>query len=289
MRKKLICLVLFLCLFTGGCAAADGLTVTATFYPIYLAAINVCRGVEGVSVTCLAPPTAGCLHDYQITSMERRTLADSDVILANGAGLESFLEKLLPQLKGTVIEAAEGIELLPSHEDEWNPHVWVGVSGAIREAENIAAGLAAADPAHADEYAANCAAYTAKLLELKEETAAALAPCAGKSIVTFHEAFDYYAAEFGLTVAAVVQHEEGDAPSAREIAETVQIIREKDVCALFAEPQYTDESIDLIARETGLPVYLLDPVVSGEADPDDTDAYLRIMRQNLSTLLEALE
>ena len=69
----------------------------------------------------------------------------------------------------------------------------------------------------------------------------------------------------------------------------MQIIREKDVCALFAEPQYTDESIDLIARETGLPVYLLDPVVSGEADPDDTDAYLRIMRQNLSTLLEALE
>ena len=63
MRKKLICLVLLLCLFTGGCAAADGLTVTATFYPIYLAAINVCRGVEGVSVTCLAPPTAGCLHD----------------------------------------------------------------------------------------------------------------------------------------------------------------------------------------------------------------------------------
>ena len=47
MHKKLICLVLFLCLFTGGCAAADGLTVTATFYPIYLAAINVCRGVEG--------------------------------------------------------------------------------------------------------------------------------------------------------------------------------------------------------------------------------------------------
>ena len=112
---------------------------------------------------------------------------------------------------------------------------------------------------------------------------------AGKSIVTFHEAFDYYAAEFDLTVAAVVQHEEGDAPSAREIAETVRIIREKGVCALFAEPQYTDESINLIARETGLPVYLLDPVVSGEADPDDADAYLRIMRRNLATLLEALK
>ena len=66
-------------------------------------------------------------------------------------------------------------------------------------------------------------------------------------------------------------------------------IREEGVCALFAEPQYTDDSIDLFARETGLPVYLLDPVVSGEADPDDFDAYLRIMRQNLETLLEALQ
>ena len=173
-------------------------------------------------------------------------------------------------------------------------HRGAGAEGNDRRLQNVAehgldAGLAAADPAHADEYAANCAAYTAKLRELKEETAAALAPCAGKSIVTFHEAFDYYAAEFGLTVAAVVQHEEGSAPSAREIADTIQIIRDKDVRALFAEPQYTDESIDLIARETGLPVYLLDPVVSGEADPDDTDAYLRIMRQNLATLLEALE
>ena len=289
MRKKLVCLLLLFCLLLGGCAAAEGLTVTATFYPVYLAAINVCRDVEGVSVACLAPPTAGCLHDYQITSAERRTLADSNVILANGAGLESFLEKLLPQLKGTVVEAAEGIELLPGHEDEWNPHVWVSVSGAIREAENIAAGMAAADPAHAGQYAANCAAYTEKLRALKEETAAALAPCAGKSIVTFHEAFDYYAAEFGLNVAAVVQHDEGSAPSAREIADTVKTIREEGVCALFAEPQYTDESINLIARETGLPVYLLDPVVSGEADPDDFDAYLRIMRQNLETLLEALQ
>lgn len=289
MSKKIICALLLFCLSLGGFAAAEGLNVTATFYPLYLSAINVCRGVDGVSVSCLTPPTAGCLHDYQITSAERRALADSDVIIANGAGLESFMEKLAPQLDGAVIEASDGIDLLPGHEDEWNPHVWVSVSGAMQQAENIAAGLAAVDPAHADTYAANCAAYLEKLRLLQEETAAALAPCAGKSIVTFHEAFDYYAAEFGLNVAAVVQHDEGSAPSAREIAETIAIIREQNVTALFAEPQYSDDSVDVIARETGLTVFELDPAVTGEAIADDYDAYLRIMRQNLAVLLEALQ
>lgn len=289
MPKKIICALLLVCLSLGGFAAAEGLNVTATFYPLYLAAINVCRGVDGVAVSCLTPPTAGCLHDYQITSAERRALADSDVIIANGAGLESFMEKLAPQLDSAVIEAAAGIDLLPGHEDEWNPHVWVSVSGAMRQAENIAAGLSAADPAHADAYAANCAAYLEKLRVLQEETAAALAPCAGKSIVTFHEAFDYYAAEFGLNVAAVVQHDEGSAPSAREIAETIAIIREQNVTALFAEPQYSDDSVDVIARETGLTVFELDPAVTGEAIADDYDAYLRIMQQNLAVLLEALQ
>ena len=289
MSKITVCLLLAVCLLTAACgAASEGIAVTATFYPIYLATINIARDVEGVEVTCLTPPEAGCLHDYQMTAADRRALAESDVVVFNGAGLETFLEKLLPQLDAVTVEASAGIELLPGHESERNPHVWVSISGAVAQAQNIARGLAAADPQHAEQYEANCEAYVAKLETLRQETASALAPYAGAKIVTFHEAFDYYANEFGLQVAAVVQHDEGNAPSAREIAQVLAIIEEQGVSALFAEPQYADDSIDLIARETGLPVYELDPVVSGEADPEDFDAYLRIMRQNLQTLLEAL-
>lgn len=292
MSKLAVCLCLIGCLLLGACGAAENqLTVTATFYPLYLATLNIARGVEGVSVGCLTPPTAGCLHDYQITSYDRRILSASEVIVQNGAGLEAFLDKLLPQLDASVIDASEGVALLPGREEgeSVNPHVWVSVSGAMAQAENIARGLAKADPAHADAYRANCEAYVASLTALKEEMATALAPVAGAKIVTFHEAFDYFAREFGLEIAAVVQHEEGSAPSAREVADTVETIRAQGVRALFAEPQYTDESIGLIARETGVPLYTLDPAVTGEADPGDYDAYARIMRQNAQTLLEALQ
>ncbi len=289
MSKITVCLLLAVCLLTAACgAASEGIAVTATFYPIYLATINIARGVEGVEVSCLTPPSAGCLHDYQMTAADRRVLADSDVVVFNGAGLETFLDKLLPQLDAAAVDASEGISLLPGRESEQNPHVWVSVSGAIAQAQNITRGLAAADAEHAEQYEANCEAYVEKLEALRQETASALAPFAGAKIVTFHEAFDYYADEFGLQVAAVVQHDEGNAPSAREIAEVLSIIEEEGVCALFAEPQYADDSIDMIARESGLPVYELDPVVSGEADPEDFDAYLHIMRENLQTLLEAL-
>lgn len=117
---------------------------------------------------------------------------------------------------------------------------------------------------------------------------ALLAPCEGMPIITFHAAFDYLAQEFGLRVVAVVETDAGSAPSAQELANVAEIAREEGVKALFAEPQYDDASVDILARETGLPVYLLDPVVSGEADAEDYDAYLRIMLENAQTLCEAL-
>ena len=70
-----------LCLPACGCAQEETLTVTATFYPLYLTAINIARDVEGVEIVCLAPPQAGCLHDYQMTAADRCALADSDVVI----------------------------------------------------------------------------------------------------------------------------------------------------------------------------------------------------------------
>ena len=283
-----------LCLPACGCAQEETLTVTATFYPLYLTAINIARDVEGVEIVCLAPPQAGCLHDYQMTAADRCALADSDVVIQTGAGREAFRDELLPTLTATVVDASAGVTLLEDahhehgHETACNPHVWVSVAGAMAQARNIADGLAQADPAHAQAYKANCEAYLASLEELQEQMHALLAPCEGMPIITFHAAFDYLAQEFGLRVVAVVETDAGSAPSAQELANVAEIAREEGVKALFAEPQYDDASVDILARETGLPVYLLDPVVSGEADAEDYDAYLRIMLENAQTLCEAL-
>lgn len=276
--------VVLLCLSAGPAGAAS-LRVVTSFYPLYVAALNVTEGVEGVEVTNLASPHVGCLHDYQLTPADMRRLVEADVLLVNGAGMESFLDKVVresPELK--IVQVSEGIPLL-----EGNPHVWVGFEGAGCQVENIASALAKASPENAEAFRKNAAAYRAKMAALETRARQALAPCAGMPIVTFHEAFPYFARDFGLTVAGVIEREPGTEPGARELADMVILVRSKDVKALFTEPQFSDASAKVIARETGTRVYQLDPVVTGPSDPAQArDQWLVAMEKNVSVLVEAL-
>lgn len=265
-------------------AEAKPLEVLTSFYPMYVSALNVVGDTPGVEVSCLAPPYVGCLHDYSLTAGDMKKLAGADIFIANGAGMETFIGKAVkqsPSLK--VIEASKGIAFGD------NPHVWVGISGAIRQVENIAGGIAAADPAHAGAYRTNAAAYVAKLEALRAEMHAALDGLKSRDIITFHEAFPHFASEFKLTIAGVIEREPGSEPNARELAETIETVKKKNVRALFAEPQYPSKCAQVIERETGIPVSILDPVVSGPREPAKArDAYLDAMRKNLAVLRKAL-
>ena len=265
--------------------ANQSLRVVTSFYPVYVAVLNVTAGIPGVEVSNLASPHVGCLHDYQLTAGDVRRLADADLLLVNGAGMEPFLGKVAQQSPGVrVVGVSEGIALLDD-----NPHVWVSLEGARRQTENIAAALAAAAPDRADAFRANASAYNASLSALEEKMRAALAPYAGTPIVTFHEAFPYFARDFDLDLAGEIEREPGAEPSARDLADTVKLVRERKVKALFAEPQFPDKSAQVVARETGVRVYSLDPVVTGPSDPEEArGAYLRAMEKNLEVLQEAL-
>ena len=103
--------------------------------------------------------------------------------------------------------------------------------------------------------------------------------------MTFHEAFPYFAEEFDLHIVKVVNREPDSQPSARELAETIRLVEEAGVAAVFAEPQYPESAADIIAVESGAVVYTLDPVTTG---PDDKNAYLDAMEQNMETLVQAL-
>ena len=107
-----------------------------------------------------------------------------------------------------------------------------------------------------------------------------------RDIVTFHEAFPYFAKEFNLNIVGVIEREPGSEPSAKELQETIEQVKKLKVKALFAEPQYPAKAAETIAKETGSKVYTLDPVVTG---PMDADAYINIMDSNLKILEEALK
>ena len=237
----------------------------------------------------MTKPQTGCLHDYQLMTEDMKTLENADAFVINGAGMEDFMDKVTEQQKNLkVIDASRGIKLIHDEEGD-NPHVWLSVTDAIQQVRNIADQLKEADPAHADAYEKNAAAYIEKLTSLKTEMHAALDNVPHKDIVTFHEAFPYFAEEFHLNIIGVVEREPGTEPTPTELQETIEQVKGLSAKVLFTEPQYSPAAAETIARETGAKIYTLDPVVTGEATPAAKDAYLDTMRKNMNTLKEALQ
>lgn len=305
MKKRgaaLLLALLFAALCAGGCAAQESgvFPIVTSFYPMYLLTLNVAEGIEGVSVHNMADQTVGCLHDYQLQTRDVATLEDARALIVNGGGMERFMDKVFSlRADLPVIEASAGIDMLASseahdhgdeahddHEDgEANAHVWLDPKLAARQVENIAEGLAAADPAHAGAYRANALAYAERLMALDEELAGQLAPLKDMPIVIFHEGFAYMAKAYGLSVVGVVEHEESDEPGTREIAQLCDLVKDEGVRALFVEAGTTERAAQTIARETGAVLGELDPITSGAGE---LDGYERAMRQNAAALLAAL-
>ncbi len=298
-------MVLFLSILAVGCGTgsqvptAEPFKVVTSFYPMYVLTLNVTAGVEGVEVLNMASPDTGCLHDYQLTTSDMKALDGADVLVINGAGMERFLDKVteqMPELQ--VITASEGMTLIEETHDlhmeefAYNPHVWVSPEGAAVEVLNIAAGLAAADTAHAALYTENAERFAAELTALHADMRSRLDRLPHRELVTFHEAFPYFAAAFGFKIAAVVESEPGQEPSAAELDELIQLIKTEQIPAIFVESQYADRSARLIAEETGAGVYELDLIVTGPTDlsPEEARmAYVQAMRQNEEVLMEALK
>ena len=153
--------------------AADEISVVASFFPMYTAALQVVGDCEGVTVSCLTQPTAGCVHDYQLSPAERMRLSDADVLILNGAGAESFLTPTLSTLSDLPrVDTSQGIVLQEAfcehdhdhdHKHTANEHVWMSPLRYAKQVQRLCEGLCAVDPAHAAEYTRNAAEYIGKI------------------------------------------------------------------------------------------------------------------------------
>ncbi len=229
----------------------DVFTIVTSFYPMYIHAINITRNMDDVKVVNMTQPQTGCLHDYSLTTENLKTLETANVFVVNGGGMEAFMEKVTQQLPDLdIVEASKGIQLIANEHKEENPHVWVSIAGAIQQVENITEQMCELDKENAEKYKNNSQNYLEKLKKLSGDMHSALDGIENKKIVTFHEAFPYFAKEFELDIVAVVEREPGSEPSAGELKETIDIIKEVEVKVLFAEPQYPVKAADTIANET---------------------------------------
>ena len=311
---KILTIIIVTSMFLTGCNNSaksnnstepnNKLTIVTSFYPMYISTLNIVKDIPNVEVINMTAPQTGCLHDYSLSTKDLKTLSNADILIINGAGMESFLDDIIDEYSDLkIIEASKGIDLIEDtehddhtedhdhedHDHDVNPHVWVSISKNIEEVSNIAEELSSLDPNHANEYQDNANEYIAKLENLKTEMHSTLDNIAHKDIITFHEAFPYFAEEFGLNIVGVIEIEPDSEPSAKEVENIISIINEKNIKALFTEPQYSSKIADTIAKETGASIYTLDPIVTGDSNEKAYNDYIIKMQENLNTLKEALK
>ena len=279
--------------------------IVSTFLPVHLFTKAVVGDTGEVDI--LISPGAE-VHDYQATPNDAKLLADADVLVENGLGIEEFLSSLIANAGNSnlqQINASEGIEVIEGehgHEEEHDkheekehghghhheggdPHVWLDPVLAQQQVATIRDGLIEIDPNNADNYRNNADAYIQQLQQLDNEFQERLAPVAGCNFITFHDAFSYLAQRYGLQQEAIVEIPE-DSITPKDIQRVQQAAEEYQVKALLTEPGIKDKRIQQISSDLNLSLEAIDPLESGETDPQ---YYLQAMRGNLEALSRACQ
>lgn len=248
-------------------------------------------------------------HSFEPTPSDVIRIAESQVLIANGAGLEEWLQEVIqnagdpPGGVRLVIEAASGLPYrtpqageLAGHageHQEGDPHLWLDPNLVITYVENIRAGLTRFDPQGADVYAQNAAAYTDRLQELDRwiQQQVQEIPPQRRVMVTNHESFGYFADHYGFQIigAIIPSVSSGSTPSAQQFADLVERIRSAGAPAVFLETGANPQLAEQLAQETG--VRVVSPLYTHALTPPDGDAptYLDMMRYNTTTIVEALK
>lgn len=214
----------------------DKFRVVTSFYPMYIAALNLVDGVDGVELVGLTENRGGCLHDYQLTAADMKKLETADVLVINGGGMEVFLDKIkeaYPELP--MIDASAGIE-----GDGENAHYWVDPEKYRKQLENMKNGLSKLDKVHKDSYEKNAQIYMDKLETLEARMQETMAGLKQEKAVLFHDAFYYLAERLGIETVYSIELEADTSLNTGEIAEIVDKVKKEKVKLLFTEKQFSD-------------------------------------------------
>ncbi|MBW4441786.1 MAG: metal ABC transporter substrate-binding protein [Plectolyngbya sp. WJT66-NPBG17] len=274
------------------------LRVVATFLPVYLFTKAVAGDAAQVDML-IKPGTE--VHEYQSTPVDVQTLAQSDVVVKNGLGIEEFLDSTLKSAQNSklkVVDASQGIQAIDQlsqvvhtgkeqgHDHAaGNPHVWLDPVLAKQQVENIRDGLIAADPPNKAKYEANAIAYLQQLTALNTEFEQGLGKFRDRTFITFHDAFPYLAKRYQLKQVAVVELPE-DQLSPADVKETIDTVKQFQAKALFSEPGVDNKLLDGLSKDLNLKLRPLDSLEAGQTDPQH---YFTAMRSNLQTLEAAFK
>ena len=292
-RRFLLASATALALLGSTAYAAEKLPVTASFS--ILGDIVRVVGGDRVTVTTLVGPDEDA-HVFEPKPTDVKTILASKLVVSNGLGFEPWAGKLIKSAgyKGESLVATKGAktrQLKEDGHDATDPHAWQNPNNVVLYARNIAAALSKVDAAGASTYQANAEAYVKELQTLdawaKEQFAAIPAP--KRKVITSHDAFGYFAAQYGITFLAPRGVNADTEPSAKQVAQLIKQIQREKIRAVFVENMSDPKLIAQLSKDAGARVgaTLFVDALSGPDKPGAT--YLQMMRHNVTELVAGMK
>ena len=285
----------------------EKLAVVASFYPLAYLAEEV--GGERVTVRSVIPMGTEP-HDFEPTPQDIIALRSSRVFVYNGNGLDPWADRLRSELESaglSVVAASQAVSVLPvreeaveiimdpasteDHEEQYgyDPHIWLDPIRARQISELIRDALIAADPAGAAYYRAQATTLQNRLSSLHQDYEKTLSACINRSVVVSHDAFNYLASRYKLSLYPIAGLSPDAEPSTKRLADLTTLIKEQKVSTIFFESLASSRLAETLAKETGARTAVLNPIEG--LTVDDLAAgknYESLMRDNLSALSTAL-
>ncbi|MBI2589685.1 zinc ABC transporter substrate-binding protein [Candidatus Berkelbacteria bacterium] len=266
--------------------------VVTTFHPLTLLTKPIVGNLARVDQII---PSGQEVHNYQPTPANLAELKAADLLIINGANLETeWLESLLESVERSDLPILElesvlsqSIQLLEGEEEGvvgTDPHLWVSPKNATLIATAILEALSDNDPNHAINYQENADQLLAQLKSLDQEITQAVAQFSQKKFIAFHSAFQYFARDYGLEQVAVIEATPGETPTPGTIAEIRSIVESNQLKGLFTEPQFSPALVEQLAQDLGIKIAELDPLETG----NENESYVEGMRRNLASLKSIL-
>jgi zinc transport system substrate-binding protein len=277
----------------GNAALAAELRIGITLHPYYSFVANIVG--DRAEIIPLIDADANP-HGYAPQPNDMIRMTSMDVLVVNGIGHDSWAFEILDAAgmkdKLPLIYANDGVSLIPVAGDNSgakivNPHTFISTTAAIQQVYTIARGLGEIDPDNADAYRANARQYALEIRRLRSEFDQKIAGANLSQFrcATMHSGYDYILQELGLQVTAVIEPRHGVEPTARQLADTIDRINAADVNVLFAEKYFASKLSDTIRDATGVRMYSISHISSGEYT---AEKFVEEMRENLDTLAQSI-